>query len=196
MYWIWVENLSMAFSTPELQAPVIATQLHIHHLIRELYLVYLNSLLDLLDGQLDVRHATFVKLTTSLTVLFLKTSIAFFNGLMTSSSFGDFLTSEAFCVTESVFQPAVTSSRRELICHPFISPTRALNTISTLTTRIGFSDASFSIARTIKPLPIGTHFSTCLPLALLFLSWVLGSRPWLFFFLRVLTPWVFHRRFW
>ena len=36
---------TLAFSTPELQAPEIATQLHIHHLIREL--VYLNRFLDL-----------------------------------------------------------------------------------------------------------------------------------------------------
>ena len=40
---------------------------------------------------------------------------------------------------------------------------------------IGFSDASFTISRTIKPV-------LCLLLALLFLSWVLGSHPWLFFF--------------
>ena len=113
----------MAFSTPDLQVLVIATQLHIQHLIRKLQLVYLNSLLDLLDDHLDVRHAIFVKLITSLMVPFLKTSIAVFNVLMTSSSSGDlplsFLTSETFCVTESFFQPAVTSSRRELICHRF-----------------------------------------------------------------------------
>ena len=40
---------------------------------------------------------------------------------------------------------------------------------------LGFSDASFSVARTIKP-------QLCLLLALFFLSWVLGSHPWLFFF--------------
>ena len=63
----------MAFPTPELQTLVIATQLHIHHLTRELQLVYLNSLLDLLHGHLDVRHVVLVKSITSLMVLFLKT---------------------------------------------------------------------------------------------------------------------------
>ena len=67
----------MAFYAPESQALVIATQQHIHHLIRELQLVYMNSLLDLLDGQLDVRHVVFVRLISSLIVLFLRTSIAF-----------------------------------------------------------------------------------------------------------------------
>ena len=39
-------------------ALVISTQLHIHHLIRELQLVYLNSLLDLLDFRhLSLRSA-------------------------------------------------------------------------------------------------------------------------------------------
>ena len=42
---------NLSISTPELQALVIATQLHIHLLIRELQLVYLNRLLDLLDGR-------------------------------------------------------------------------------------------------------------------------------------------------
>ena len=95
----------MAFSIPELQALVIATQ------PRELQLVNLNNLLDLLDARLDVQHDMFVKSITSLMVLFLKSSIAFCNALMTSSSSGDFplsfLTSETFYVTESFFQPAV-----------------------------------------------------------------------------------------
>ena len=124
------ENLSMELSTPELQALVIATRGHIHHLIRELQLMYLNSLLDLLDGHLDVQHVTFVKLVTFSVVLFLKTSIAFCNVLMTSSLSGDFLVSslisETFCVTESFFQPAVTVSQRELICHHFMLQSRLL----------------------------------------------------------------------
>ena len=41
------ENRTIVFSTSESQAFVIATQLHIHHLIRELQLVYIN----LLDGR-------------------------------------------------------------------------------------------------------------------------------------------------
>ena len=103
---------------------------------------------------------------------------------MTSSSSGDFplsfLTSETFCMTESFFQPATTPSQRELICHHF-HHTGIDTSFSTLTSRIGFSDASFPIARTIKPQPIRTqNFPTCLPLDLLFLSWVLGSHPWLF----------------
>ena len=67
------ENLSMVFSTPDLQARVIATQRHIHHLTGELQLVYLNSLLDLLDGRLGARHVVLVKSITFLMVLFLKT---------------------------------------------------------------------------------------------------------------------------
>ena len=42
-------NLLLVFSTFELPAIVIASQLHIRHLIRELQLVYLN-LLDLMFG--------------------------------------------------------------------------------------------------------------------------------------------------
>ena len=49
------ENLSMVFSTSDLQVLVIATQLHIHLLIRELQLVYLDIILDLLD----VRHCLY-----------------------------------------------------------------------------------------------------------------------------------------
>ena len=195
---------------------VIATQLHIHHLMRELQLVYFSSLLDLLDGHLDVRHAIFVKSITSLMVLFLKTSIAFCNVLLTSSSSGDFplsfMTSKTFRVTESFLQPAVTPFQRQL------SPTRAfITSFSTLITRIGFSDASFSIARTIKPLPMGTHtFPLACGWLCSFLSWVLGSHPWLFFFIYLgpvpgcfsffksilhvfhqtfCSPWVSHRRF-
>ena len=114
----------MAFCIPELQALVIATQ------PRELQLVNLNNLLDLLDARLDVRHDMFVKLITSLMVLFLKTSIAFCNALMTSSSSGDFplsfLTSETFYVTESFFQPAVTPFPARTNLSP-LSPTRTFN---------------------------------------------------------------------
>ena len=78
-----------------------------------------------------------------------------------------------------------------------LSPTRMFDTsFSTLITRIEFSDASFSLARTIKPQPLGTQtFPTCLPLTLPFLSWVLGSHPWLFSS-RVLgsRPWLFFFR--
>ena len=60
-------------STVLQQALVIATQLLIHLLIRELRLVFVNSLLDLPDGHLDAQHVRFVKLITSLMVGFLKT---------------------------------------------------------------------------------------------------------------------------
>ena len=63
-----------------------------------------------------------------------------------------------------------------------LSPTRTFNaSFFSLMAHIRFSDASFPISRTIKP-PL------CLLLALLFLSWVLGSRPWLFFFHGSLGP--------
>ena len=48
-------NLSLEVSTSETPPIVIASQLLIRHLIRELQLVYLN-LLDLLDYHLDVLH--------------------------------------------------------------------------------------------------------------------------------------------
>ena len=48
-------NLSLVFSTSKSRAVVIASQLLIRHLIRELQLEYLN-LLDLLDYHLDVLH--------------------------------------------------------------------------------------------------------------------------------------------
>ena len=190
----------MAFSIPELQALVIATQ------PRELQLVNLNNLLDLLDARLDVQHDMFVKSITSLMVLFLKSSIAFCKALMTSSSSGDFplsfLTSETFYVTESFFQPAVPPFSARTNLSP-LSPTRTFNmSFSTSTTRTGFSEASFSVARTIKPQPR-------LLLALLFLSWVLRSHPWQFFShpfgtcfikrsvtLRLGGQHVFHRRCW
>ena len=160
-------NLSMVFSTSERQALVTATQLHIHHLIRELQRVYLNNLLDLLDRPHSLSTIIWrFRTITSLVVLSMETSIDFCNVLMTSS--------------------ASSSSSS--------------------------GDLSSPIARTIKPQPIGTQtFPACLPLALLLLSRVLGSRPWLFFFLHVHlarvsqnhlhTPLagsrhVFHRRLW
>ena len=148
-------------------------------------------------------------------VLSTETSIDFCDLLMTSSSSsGEFSTTRG---TSSVwrnpcsFQLAATLSQLELICHHFhqLGNTNFSHLINSHWI-LGFSDSSFSIARTIRS-------QLCLPLALLFhgswgpipgcfsLSWVLGSRPWLFFFLHVhlarvssnllLAPWVFHRRF-
>ena len=111
-------------------------------------------------------------------------SIAFCNVLMTSSSSGDLL---------HLLLPRLLLCGRTLVlsacCNTFsartdlspLSPTRSFNTsLSTLIARIGFSGASFSIARIIRPQP-------CLLLALLFRgSW--GSRPWLFFFMGTWVP--------
>ena len=71
-----------------------------------------------------------------------------------------------------------------------LSPTLQFNTnFSTLITRIGPSDASFPIARTIEPLPIGTQtFPLACSELCSFLSQVLGSRPWLFFFMGTWFP--------
>ena len=85
----------MVFSTSELQALVTATQLHIHHLIRELQLVYHNNLLDLLDRPHSLSTIIWrFRTITSLVVLSMETSIGFCNVLTTlsassSSSSGD-----------------------------------------------------------------------------------------------------------
>ena len=110
-------------------------------------------------------------------------------------------------MTESFFQPAVTPSQRELACHHFHQHGAFNTSLSTTTTRIEFSDASFPVARTIKSQPIGTQTSplacrwhcsffhgSCGPIPGSFLhgswgpapgcfsSWVLRSRLWLFSF--------------
>ena len=105
------------------------------------------------------------------------------------------------------FQPIVTSSERELICHRF----------ACLSTR-KMSMSMFFLSWILRSVP-GCFSSWVLGSRpwLFFFSWVLGfvpgcfssrvlgSRPWLFFFLHVhmarvspnllLTLWVFHRRF-
>ena len=79
------------------------------------------------------------------------------------------------------FQSAVTLSQLEQICQHFhqIGDTSFSSSI----TRIVFSGSSFSIDRTIK-------LQLCLLLALLFLSWVQGSHPWLFFLMGPSGTWV------
>ena len=130
--------------------------------------------------------STIIRMFSTITSLVLpstETSIDFYDLLITSSSSsGDFSTSfSSTRGTSSVwpnpcsFQPAVTISQLELICHHLhqLGNTGFSNLITRTGFR-GFSDSSFSIARTIR----AQH---CLLLALLFLSWVLGSHPWLFF---------------
>ena len=144
---------------------------------------------------------------TSLVVLSTETSIDFCNLLMTlSSSSGDCSisfsstpgTSSAWPNPRS-FQLAVTLSQLELICHHFHQ--LGNTSFSNLITRIGFSDSQ------IFPSHCPNNLITTLPAVGTALSFmVLGSRPWLFFSLHVhlarvssnllLTPWVFHRRFW
>ena len=130
---------------------------------------------------------------TSLAVLPTETSIDFCNQLITSSSSSSVDSSTSFSSTPNPrsFQPAVTISL-ELICHHFH--------------QLG-NTSFFQLEITTLP-AVGTALSFMGPevpsLTVLLAS--LGSRPWLFFFLRVhvarvssnlqLTPWVFHRRFW
>ena len=125
--------------TSELPANVIASQLLIRHLIRKFQLVYLN-LLDLLDNHLDVLHDH---------LLGMEISIDFCNLLMTPSS-GDFSTSFSStpwtsCVWPNPcsFQPAVTLSQLELICH-----LRQLGntSFSIFLTRIGFLDSQILLS--------------------------------------------------
>ena len=103
--------------------------------------------------------------------------------MTSSSSYGEFSTSfSSTRETSSVwrnpcsFQPAVTLSQLKLICHHFhqLGNTNFFQ-FDNSHWILRFSDSSFSIARTIRS-------QLCLLLALLFLSWVLGSHPWLFFF--------------
>ena len=137
---------------------------------------------------------------TSLVVLSTETSIDFYDLLMTSSSSsGDF--SSFFSRlrgTSSVwrnpcsFQPAVTLAQLELICHHFHQ--LGNTSFSNLISRIGFWDSRILPSPLLEQLdhncaccwhcsffhgswsPIPGCFSS---------SWVLGSRPWLFFFLHV-----------
>ena len=162
----------MAFSTPESQALVIVTQLHIQHLIRELQLVYLNSLLDFLDGHLDVRHVVFEKLITSLLVLFLETSIAFRNVLMTQSSSGDlplsFLNSQTFC-ERILLSACCTAFSARTNLSPTFTNTRFQHELFHL-------DNSHRILKRVllhcshsqTTIDRDTNFSTCLSLAMLF----------------------------
>ena len=46
----------MVFSISELQALVVANQLHIHHLIRELQLVYLDNIFSMVGTVPARRH--------------------------------------------------------------------------------------------------------------------------------------------
>ena len=144
-------NLSLVFTTSGLPAIVIASELLTRHLVRAWQLVYLN-LLDLLDNHLDVLTIT------SLVVLSMETSSDFCNLLIiSSSSQRDFSTSFSSTPgTSSVwpnscsFQPAVTLSQLELICHHFHQ--LGNTSFSNVITRIGFSDSRIlpsPIARTI-----------------------------------------------
>ena len=121
---------------------------------------------------------------TSLVVLSTETSIDVYDLLMTlSSSSGNFFTSfSSTRGTSSVwrnpcsFHPAVTLSQLELICHHFHQ--LGNTSFSNLITRIGFWGSR------ILPSPLLEQLdhNFALLLALLFLSWVLGSHPLLFFF--------------
>ena len=143
---------------------------------------------------------------TSLVVLSTETSIDFCNLLMTSSSSsGDFSTSSSSTPwTSSVWpnpfscQPAVTLSQLELICHHYHQ--FGYTGFSNLLTRIGFSDSQ------ILPSPLleqfNHNFACCWHCSFLHGSWgpvpgCSSSRPFGTSFIKLLlTPWVFHRRFW
>ena len=115
--------------------------------------------------------------------------IDFCNQLMTSSSLsGDcsFSLSSTpgtfFCMTESLsFQPAVTLSHPDLICHHFhqIGNTSFFNLLN----RIGFWD--FRILSSPLLEKLNHNFACCWHCSFFHESW--GSHPWLFFFL---GPWV------
>ena len=175
------------FSTSELPAIVIASQLLIRHLIRELQLVYLN-LLDLLDYHLDVLHDHLLGGP-------FHGDFDFYDLLMTSSaSSGDVSTSlSSTRGTSSLwrnpcsFQPAVTLSQLELICHHFHQ--LGNTSFSNLITRIGFWDSRILPSPLLEQLD--HNFACCWPCSFFHgfcffcgcfsSSWVLGSRPWLFF---------------
>ena len=95
-------SFSTRLSTPKKQVLVIAAQLHIHHMMRELELMYLNSLLNLLHGHRDVPHEVIAESITSLLL-----SIALCNMLVTSLSCGvlpdSFLTSKTWVSLLAVF---------------------------------------------------------------------------------------------
>ena len=124
---------------------------------------------------------------TSLVVLYTETSVDFCVPLMTSLEIclppSPRLQGLLLCgrILRS-FQPAVPLSHLELICHHFHQ--LGNTSFSNLITRTGFWDSL------ILPSPLleQSDHNFCLLLALLSLSWVLGSHPWLFFFF--LGPWV------
>ena len=189
------------FSTSKSPAVVIASQLLIRHLIRELQLVYLN-LLDLLDYHLDVLHDHL------LGGPFHGDFDRFYDLLMTSSSSsGDFSTSfSSTRGTSSVwrnpcsFQPAVTLSQLELICHHFHQ--LGNTSFSNLITRIGFWDSRILPSQLLEQLD--HNFACCWHCSFFHGFW--GPVPGCFFVLHVhlarvssnlpLAPWVFYRRFW
>ena len=140
----------------------------------------------------STRHIREIDRLASLVVLFLKTSIAFHNELMTSiiiwrcssflHDFRDFL-----CVTESFFQPAVTPSRRELICHSFHQHGRSTR---------AFPPRQLASDSQTHPSPLleqsNHNLACCWHCSFFRGSWgpipgcfLHGSRPWLFFFLHV-----------
>ena len=80
------------------------------------------------------------------------------------------------------FQPAVTLSQLELICHHFHQ--LGNTSFSKLITRIGFWDSRILPSPLFEQL---NHNFACCWHCPLFHGWGLGSRPWQFFFM---GPWV------
>ena len=143
---------------------------------------------------------------TSLVVLSTETSIDFCDLLMTSSSSsGDFSTSFSSTCGTSVgwnlcsFQPAVTLSQLELICHHFHK--LGNTSFSNLITRIGFWDSRILPSSLLEQLD--HNFACCWHCSFFHGFW--GPVPGCFLLHIILArvssnlplaPWVFYRRFW